>query len=478
MLLKHGAIYLSAKIPPSILGLLSLAIYSRLLGPDEYGHFAILYSVAGITYVLFYAWLWFGLVRFIPQFQNREQLLEAVILRAFILLSLIGGLAGSILALAWQDDSTRSLVWLAIPLCWLMGWYEINLELLRARLQSAKYTIVSISKSIITVLASSTMAYLGLGAEGMVWGLMIGMLLPLAILFDQSWKKAFHISSNRKILIEISHYGLPLTISTLLVMLIFGSDRILIGLLLNPEMAGQYSMANDLALKSLHTLTIAIDLAAFPLVVHTMSNSDLKTTHSQLLKNSTLLLALILPAATGLLVLNESLINLLLDKNYRESATKIFPWIVLSTFLVGISQAHFQHAFTLGRNTTLLVKIMMVAYSVNIGLNILWIPKFGIMGAAYASVCAFSLLLLLSWFYGRRVFKLPVPWQNIARVLTASMTMAVVLLSLERSTSISGLLSQIVLGFVIYGLLIMILNPDDYRGKFFRKLLELTQQPK
>jgi O-antigen/teichoic acid export membrane protein len=235
-------------------------------------------------------------------------------------------------------------------------------------------------------------------------------------------------------------------------------------------MAGLYSVSYDLALKSLHTLTIAIDLAAFPLVVRAMESSGVEAARRQLRSNGTLLLAIIVPAATGLWMLSGPVIQLFVGETYRETAALVFPLIVLAAFFAGFGQAHFQHAFTLGRRTMLLALLMGIASVANVGLNLALIPVFGVAGAAYASVAAFALLMLLSWAVGRRVFPVPMPWRSGACIVLASAVMGAVLLFLEPPRTTIGLLVQIGLGALVYAAALLALNPDRYRTRLLALL--------
>jgi O-antigen/teichoic acid export membrane protein len=58
-----------------------------------------------------------------------------------------------------------------------------------------------------------------------------------------------------------------------------------------------------------------------------------------------------------------------------------------------------------------------VAAIVNIALNLILIPPYGIMGAAVATVAAYGVMFLGMTWYAQRVFPVPYQWR---RVLTAA----------------------------------------------------------
>jgi Na+-driven multidrug efflux pump len=49
----------------------------------------------------------------------------------------------------------------------------------------------------------------------------------------------------------------------------------------------------------------------------------------------------------------------------------------------------------------------MTAFIANIALNFLWVPRWGMFGAAWATVVGYAVEALMMYFYAQRVFKLP-----------------------------------------------------------------------
>lgn len=477
MLIRHSAIYLIARGLPAVIGLFSLAIYTRLLDADQYGQFTLVFGAAALTHGLFYSWLWSGLSRFLVLYQAKQSVIFSVVLRSFAALSLLGGILGSILALTWPHDDTRILIWLAIPLFWLMGWFQINLDLDRAQLRPLRYTLLSLLKSVITVTAASGLAYLGFGAEGLLWGAIVGMLIPLLAGARGAWIQGFRSRFDPSTLVELTRYGLPLTAAFVMTMLIFTTDRLLLGWLLGAEQAGLYAVAYDLAHKTLFTLSITVGLAGFPLAVRALEQAGESAARRQLISNGTLLLATLSPAAVGMLILTEPIVNIFLGAQYRDTAMIIMPWIVLGSSLAGITHAYLDYAFSLARATGLLALITTVAALINLVLNLLWIPMFGVTGAAYSTVAAFTAFTIMSWWLGRKVFPIPLPWRNGLRVLLPTGLMGAALLLAGTPETTLGLLAQMTTGALLYGALLLVFNPDHYRPRTMAWLARSTLLP-
>jgi O-antigen/teichoic acid export membrane protein len=104
----------------------------------------------------------------------------------------------------------------------------------------------------------------------------------------------------------------------------------------------------------------------------------------------TLLLAL---AALGLALLSGELIALLLPAAYLP-AGPLIPWVVLGCFILGESYLFSNGlAFTAGR-TRSLAAATAVGAAANIGLNLLLVPRMGVLAAAVATAIGSAALAL------------------------------------------------------------------------------------
>lgn len=49
MLLRHSALYTLARGLPGLINFAALAVYTRLLGPEEYGRYALVIAAVGLA---------------------------------------------------------------------------------------------------------------------------------------------------------------------------------------------------------------------------------------------------------------------------------------------------------------------------------------------------------------------------------------------------------------------------------------------
>ena len=118
---------------------------------------------------------------------------------------------------------------------------------------------------------------------------------------------------------------------------------------------------------------------------------------------SGLSLLLVTIAVFGSLIAQD-VVSHFLDQRY-SSAGRLIPWIIagyLFHALYGILQPSLLQA----RRVGFLWVVSCVALVVNVGLNFLWIPRWGMYGAAYATMVAYVIEAALLYVYAQRVYPL------------------------------------------------------------------------
>jgi O-antigen/teichoic acid export membrane protein len=245
----------------------------------------------------------------------------------------------------------------------------------------------------------------------------------------QDWKKA--LSHHRLLQTDLSKkvlwYGLPLTASFAVNFVLGGSDRILIGWLINESATGVYSAGYDIAQQTITTLMTVVNLAAYPLAVNALEDDGEDAAYAQMHENGTLILAIGVPAAVGLTMLSSEFCTLFLGQEFRETGIRLLPWIAVGSLLSGVRAYHYDLAFQLGNRTVNQVWVLGGAAAVNLGLNLWLIPIFGVLGAAYATTASYAVALVLSIGLGRHVLHVPMVPEGWYKVAGSTFAMAIAL---------------------------------------------------
>ena len=449
---------------------LAIALYTRLLSPDEYGLYALVIAGVGLVNVIFFQWLSHALFRFLPVHLNDPRQLLSTILAGFCALALMTGGVGLLLAWIWRDSPWQGLILLSVPLLWALAWFELSLSLSAIKLQPLRYGFINGFKAVSALSVGILLIMWGLKMYGPLLGLLIGMLLSSVMWGISEWKGVLP-GISRPLLAEILRYGLPLSATFALAFVVSSSDRFLIAWVLGEGPAGVYSAAYDLGQQSLILLMGVVNLASYPIVVRALEQKGVDSAREHLRQNAILLMAVSVPAAVGMAVLAPNVSAVLLGAGFREDAAFLLPWVALAILLAGLRSYHFDLAFQLGKHTIGQVWVVGAAALLNILLNIWWIKSYGLMGAAYATFAAYFLALLLSAAMGRRRFSVPIPYSDGFKIILASLIMALPLwLSLEYQ-GFYALSAQVLSGCAVYSALLALLNVDGYRSRILRRLM-------
>ena len=94
--------------------------------------------------------------------------------------------------------------------------------------------------------------------------------------------------------------------------------------------------------------------------------------------------------------------------------------------------------------------------NLNLGLNFIFIPYLGILGAAITTFIAYVFAFLLAWHYSFKDLKFYIDWQFILKSILASVLMALFIVWFAPLGLLKTLIA-VILGVIIYGISILLL---------------------
>ena len=179
MLLDHSLTYALARGLPGLLNFLAIAVYTRLLAPEAYGEYSLVLAGVGLLDSLLIQWLRLGLLRFLPGLRDRpEQLLGT--LRSVWLLLAAAVSALVLLALPFRLLPPELLLG-GLLLFISQGWFELNLELVRTRLEPRRYGQLALLRAFLSLGLGALLAW-AWSAPGLLLGLGLGSAISYMLL--------------------------------------------------------------------------------------------------------------------------------------------------------------------------------------------------------------------------------------------------------------------------------------------------------
>ena len=203
---------------------------------------------------------------------------------------------------------------------------------------------------------------------------------------------------------ELLKQALPLGISLILIQVIYNIDTIMLGFMRLESEVGYYNAAYKVIMPMILLGSVYFD-AVFPVIsnYYETSPDSLKQIQGY---NAKLMCILSFPVVVVSIVGAERIIMLLYGEPYNQSALP-FRILVISVGLIYLNMIYARGMWACNRQNQYL-KIVSGQVFVNIGLNFLLIPRFGMSGAAIATVFA---ELVGFYFYHRdfnRIVAIPI----------------------------------------------------------------------
>lgn len=458
--------YLPANIIQGVVGFLAIIVYTRLLSPEDFGRYALAFSVMTLAHVATFSWLEAAMARFWAAQRDGADMAShfaSLYRTAFILSGLFLALAGLVIWLWPMPDGLRlpiAVALLGIPVRCLT---KLAQERYRAAGDVRKAASLDIWNTVAGFGVGAAFALSGGGGASPLAGLLIAPLFALPFILPGELREARSGYIDRDRLKSYAVYGYPIAASLGLALVLASTDRFLLALFLDEAAVGAYHAGYSIANRTLDVMFIWLGTAGTPALVMALERGGRDQLASAAREQASTLILIGLPAAVGVALVARPLSEFMIGEDLRDAATLVTPWIAMSALLSGVTVYYFHQAFTLGRRTGWLLAAMSVPALANVALNIVLIPRFGVLGAAWATAASFAIGLIASWAMGRRILPLPVPWTTLVQCGLCCVVMACAVWFLPPIGGFPELMLDASVGASVYGVCAFALNAGGVR---------------
>jgi O-antigen/teichoic acid export membrane protein len=465
-LARQTLVYGLSGVAIQAIGVITLPIFARVFTQAEFGVLELGTTLFAFTLALVDAGFSSAAQRsFFDYTASEDEQRRTVISTAFAFTSFVALLAAVVLVLArnpiadWlfgghQDSGIVVAVAVAIP---LINGATFLREAMRLRFRPWSYGFSSFLGSIAaTVFSLVAILALDAGVEGFFLGLAFGN--GLAALYGfYAVRSDIRPRVDRAELRTMLAYGLPLVPAAVSLWGLALADRILLRKLADLDAVGQYAVANRVSNVLLLAVTgFALAFSPYIMSLYAEDKPAELLVRAQALRYLTILLAL---GALVLTLFARELITVVapaFDQAYKAVgplSLAVVAFGVSSVVISGISYA---------RRTTLLAGIALVAAAVNIGLNFALIPPFGMVGAAFATTAAYSLLALVQYVVAQRLYPTPYEgWKVLSTIALACVAGTLGVVRLEPLALALGVKALALGAFAIVLRLVGIIDGHD-----------------
>ena len=418
-LLSQSLIYGLGGLISRVLSVLLLPLYTSYLHGRDYGRVETLTALSAVLVVVLRLGISSAFFRYYfdsPELEHRVRVVRTSFW--FTMGSATLGLAAGWIAAQPIADALslgHGQAWLvraAFVGLWAQMNYEQLTSLFRVEERPILFTFATLANLLVTVGATVVLVvHFHERALGVVVGNWIGTLSVYLVLLGYR-RYQLGLQFDRRLFREMNRFGLPLVPSQLALWALAFSDRFFIAKFKGQTEVGHYSVGVRIASAAL--LLLAAFRLAWPAFAYSIEDEDeAKRTYGFVL---TYLLFVFSWLALILGLLAPWLVRLLTGRPEFHEGSRVVP---LTAFAVTALGGYIVVSIGIGRarKTQFNWVVTGIAALLDIALNLVLVPSFGMIGAAIAGAAAYSSMFVLMSVHAQRVYPVPYQWRRVALVV-------------------------------------------------------------
>jgi len=459
-------------------GLILLPIIIKTLGASGYGIWVQVLVTLGLINPIADLTLSYTFVRFFAGVKDKKEIQEgffSILITIFCWSSFIAlilfSLASPIANVLFNDANAIEIVKLTAL---IVPFSTINTPLLfffRTYRQMKTFSALTLLQNFGEMAAIAYFVLSGFGVFGAVISILIVRifmdLVMLDIIRSQIGIKIPKFSNIQSYL----KFGMPLIPSQLSSWIVNSSDRYIIVFFMGIASVGIYSAAYSIG--SIITMFAApLGFVLVPALSKSYDEGKIEEVKNLLAYSLKYLLMLAIPSAFGLSILAKPILQIMTTPEFVTHGCLIVPFVALSMVLFCIYGVVAQ-VIALVKKTRITGTVWVIAGLANLGLNIIFVPKIGILGAAITTLIAFGIATAITAYYSSKYLTFDLNWLFILKSIAASVIMCIIIWYINPIQLLDVLL-WIGIGAGIYAAILFLLKGFTREElKFFRELFRV-----
>ena len=452
---------------------LSLPILTKTYGPVIYGLWAQILVTVGLLIPILNFQLLSATVRYIHEdrkngvfSQSFSNMFWIIVLTVSITL-FIGILFRTQLSLIlFKTDIYASYIILAFIWAGTGALLSLLLSYWRANGKITKLSLINIAISTFKFMPLILLALLHYELWYIILTQIVVETFFIIVLFSSIIMKiGFKLPNNANIKKYLS-FSVPQIPSAALLWIMDSSDRYFITSFLGLAQTGIYSASYGIG-SLIYLFYFPISFVVFPMITHLWDKGSISDVKKYLEYSTKIFLFLAIPGSAGLYVLSKPLLEIISTSEFAVGGGILTFLIALSTIFLGIYQINLYIIYLIEK-TKFMPIIVGLSALVNIIINILLIPKIGIIGAAISTVLSYALLSLIVLIWANKSVGYNFDYIFISKTIISSFLMLLVIKFIPVHDMLT-LIIAILVGTTIYVVLSLILKTfsDDVKQYFY-----------
>ncbi|MEI6650074.1 MAG: flippase [Candidatus Moraniibacteriota bacterium] len=440
------------------------SVVGRLLGPADYGRYGLIVNLTTTVIILIGNGIPTAMSKYLSEvFESHPEKIRGIKRKTILLqtgimalVTLAFYLASPLIATLLGDQTLvplfqlSSLIIPAFAAASFYFYYFTGLHFFQ--LQAALKSTRAITRMTFIILLAWFF-----GVKGAVAGYIVSPLVVfgVAIVLDIIWTGKYFPEVRTKKSPDfpakkLFDYAWPLTLFLLFYQLITSLDLFLVkSLMQNDRWTGLYNAVITVG-NIPYYLFYALTIILLPAIAKTSTNRDATETRALVNKSLRLLALILFPTVTLLSAFSGPIINLFYGGEYSAATRSMEVFAVGNGFLT----VFYVLAFAVSGAGLVMIPMYVsgVGLLASIGLNLLLIPPFGIVGSAIATTIVTFILMVGMLLFTDKHFKVRIPLK-LWVVSLGSSALIVILSRFAPKGSITFILSGGILFALHFGIL-------------------------
>lgn len=430
---KNSMIYMIGQALSRAVGFFMIPVYTRYIAPANYGAMEIIEILSSILMFTISIGAADVMSRYYytnKDVDHRKEVVSTVLLG-------FSAVAVPILAFFWfgakflsnivlDDETYRYMLQISFLSTWFGMLCDMGYSYLRIIYRAKLFVIITTLQLVIALsLNIWFVVYLKFNILGIFYSTLIsqgiiGIVLVVGILSRVGTRCSFPM------LKDMISFGIPLVPSRIGLMLGFVSNRFFLRWLgpADPAMAlaqiGLFSLGHKFGVIINRFVNSPFNSFWGPRRMELLLDNklDSKETIARVCTYSTfcsIFAGLLLSSAIA------SIIEIMADPSYK-GAHVVVPFVVLSYLALGL-ESHFMTGILYCKKTKLTTYITILSLFVIVVWNIIFIPKYGLIGAATSNLAGYCVRLTLIYYTSQRLYRIPYEIGRLATMLSIALAL-------------------------------------------------------
>ena len=458
-LTKQTLTYGLGNILTRFITFLLLPLFTNLLTPEEYGLATLVFVFLGFMNIIYHYGIDSAFLRSFGEAKDKDskrRLFSTAIWLSlgtgFTFSLLIYTFSGSISAILLKDTQYVNIFRLAAGVLLFDSAAHVPFALLRMKEKAITFIIIKLINVVTTLgLNIYFIAVVKTGISGIFLSAFIASVITVIIVYSVTIS-SLRFNFSLILVKDYLKFGLPFVPAGLASIMMETIDRYIIEHLKGTATVGLYSAGYKLGIFML-LITTAFNYAWQPFFLRIGNTKEAKPVFARVFTYyilGTLFVWITLSAFIHEIVRFKLFGFSIIGPSFYDSEI-IIPVVLLAYIFQGV-YLNFMPGIYFEKKTHYILLFTFSGALVNICLNFVLIPRFGIMGSAVATLAGYVTMALITFPVTQKLFKVPYEWSQIFKIVLSSIIAIYTIIHFGNS------LSYKFLSVLIFLILILFMN--------------------